>query len=332
MGDCRFDPGCASEIDIAKMDLSKQKEVYDLLSDTFYEMYPHLTFSSFEQHQKDWNFKSPTSDLFRFIAEEDEKIVGYGMLFVRFNDENKKEIEFSGFRIFVNSKYRNKGIGTNILQRIIAKAKTLNITSLKSHTNTESGKHFLENLNGEILTTNFNNYLKLGDANWYKLDEIKRKCEKKTPEIEIEITKELGKNDELQFLDLMVELNKDINDFEKNRNFDETKYRSSFYKKRVKDLEEGNFFITALAKTKTGEIVALSELLHLHYIPNELYCEISGTKATHRGKGLCKRLKTELLEHVKENYPQITMITTANHEENHVMRKINTLLGYKQSP
>jgi len=96
--------------------------------------------------------------------------------------------------------------------------------------------------------------------------------------------------------------------------------------------EMGEKRIIAYAESSDGTQAGMSVLVYDPAKPEEIYTEISGTVKEFRGRGLCKRMKIELLLFLKNYFSEISVMTTANDEENSVMRAINDQLGFESLP
>jgi RimJ/RimL family protein N-acetyltransferase len=61
------------------------------------------------------------------------------------------------------------------------------------------------------------------------------------------------------------------------------------------------------------------------------FTDDTGTVAAHRGQGLATAVKLESLRHLREDHPEITVVTTSNAEENAAMRRVNERVGFRPS-
>jgi GNAT superfamily N-acetyltransferase len=64
------------------------------------------------------------SNFYKFEYVVDEKIIGRAFLFIIYNDLHQKPYGFLE-DVFVEEKYRGKGIGKELIKRVIEKAKEL---------------------------------------------------------------------------------------------------------------------------------------------------------------------------------------------------------------
>lgn len=59
--------------------------------------------------------------------------------------------------------------------------------------------------------------------------------------------------------------------------------------------------------------------------------EDTGTVAAHRGKGLARAVKLESLRRLREDHPEVEVVSTQNAEENAVMLGLNESLGFRRA-
>ncbi|MEZ4811873.1 MAG: GNAT family protein [Caldisericia bacterium] len=85
----------------------------------------------------------------------------------------------------------------------------------------------------------------------------------------------------------------------------------------------------AWAKDENGNLIGISELVTNPNNPARLITALTGVSKEYRNKGLCKRMKTELLLYARENLPEAKYILTSSNSDNTVMLAINQKLGFE---
>lgn len=83
-----------------------------------------------------------------------------------------------------------------------------------------------------------------------------------------------------------------------------------------------------VAMRDDGEIGAFTEL-RVSRGAIVAFTDDTGTVATHRGQGLARAVKVESLRRLRDDHPAIEIVTTTNAEENAVMRHINESVGFR---
>lgn len=59
------------------------------------------------------------------------------------------------------------------------------------------------------------------------------------------------------------------------------------------------------------------------------FTDDTGTVAAFRGRGLAKAVKVESLRRLRDDHPEVQIVTTSNAEENAAMRHVNELVGFR---
>ncbi len=77
-----------------------------------------------------------------------------------------------------------------------------------------------------------------------------------------------------------------------------------------------------------GEIGAFTEL-RVSAGSTLGFTDDTATVAAHRGQGLARAVKVESLRRLREEHPEVEVVTTMNAEENAVMRHINESIGFR---
>lgn len=77
-----------------------------------------------------------------------------------------------------------------------------------------------------------------------------------------------------------------------------------------------------------GEIASFTEL-RVSRGSTLGFTDDTGTVATERGKGLARAVKLESLRRLRDDHPEIEVVTTRNAEENAAMRHLNESIGFR---
>jgi GNAT superfamily N-acetyltransferase len=102
---------------------------------------------------------------------------------------------------------------------------------------------------------------------------------------------------------------------------------------RIRESEEslrrrGREMRLTVAMDDAGEICAFTELRHS--AGSVLgFTDDTATVAAHRRKGLARAIKLESLRWLRDDHPEIEVVTTSNAEENAVMRGLNESVGFR---
>lgn len=97
---------------------------------------------------------------------------------------------------------------------------------------------------------------------------------------------------------------------------------------RVADV--GGSWITAVSTEAEGEISGMTEMFYLPDRKHLINQGLTGVRGRFRGRGLGKWLKAAMLLHVREEFPQVTVVSTGNATTNEAMLAINRRLGFRK--
>jgi GNAT superfamily N-acetyltransferase/RimJ/RimL family protein N-acetyltransferase len=83
-----------------------------------------------------------------------------------------------------------------------------------------------------------------------------------------------------------------------------------------------------VAMNGDGEVAAFTEL-RVSRGSTLGFTDDTGTIVTQRGKGLARAVKLESLRRLRAEHPEIEVVSTSNAEENRVMRRLNESIGFR---
>jgi GNAT superfamily N-acetyltransferase len=220
--------------------------------------------------------------------------------------------------LFVDPPRRRAGIGTALLDAVVARCRELDVTSLHGEHATGGGAAFAARHGAKPGQRVVRSLLTLRDAavtepiappGWRLETWLRR-----VPD---------------EHLDALVEARRAMDDAPADDELDyptasaET-VRASEESLRLRDRE----MRLTVAIRDDGTIGAFTEL-RVSRGATSAFTDDTGTLAEHRGQGLAKAVKIESLRRLVADHPEVTFVTTSNAEENAAMRHINTLVGFR---
>ncbi|MCK5743371.1 MAG: GNAT family N-acetyltransferase [Caldisericia bacterium] len=323
-----------SEFDPKDLSDDETKEFYEFYLDKQKESAPVLPCSNFETYKRDFIYDHPTDFNFKFKVNDGSNLIATANVSVIKPSATAPQADKlkSWMSIHVKKEWRRKEIGSVLLKKLLEKIEEFKIEKAFIYSSLEPGKVFCTSFGGEITDSSYYNYLNLKTINWEKIEGLNKALSGRTPEISIRVTNGLKSEDRNIYLDLLVALMEEISKYSSEWDFDEDFFRSEYLVDEKRQIAMGEVSIIAYAKSSDGTVVGMSVLVYDPAKPEEIYTDISGTVKDFRGMGLCKRMKTELLLFLKNNLPDISVVTTSNDEENSVMRAINNQLGFESLP
>ncbi len=94
-------------------------------------------------------------------------------------------------------------------------------------------------------------------------------------------------------------------------------------------VDAGGTGYTAISLEANGAISGLTEMYYLPDRETIINQGMTGVKEEYRGRGLGKWLKAAMLLRVREELPQVKVVSTGNAASNEAMLSINRRLGFK---
>jgi len=229
-------------------------------------------------------------------------------------EENK---HICNMNIAVLADYVRKGIGTDLLKKIVQEAQILGRTIIEVSTDTDSGRAFLNHFGAQLTIEAAENRIDLKDEGPKRAEGVIIESFYECPEEILEEYSELY----TEALNMQP-----LGDSEQRANIDGKLRREM--EQRFKDIGYTNY--TLISREKDGRISGLTEILHDPREGYKILQELTGVRPEFRGKGLGKWLKGLMIFHIRDNYPDVEVIITGNAETNAPMRSINERMGFKK--
>lgn len=277
----------------------------------------------------------PSSEytIFRWLVFSDsEEIIGYARL--SFPNQSspmyKTTKTIADMTISVIKEFRRQGIGSQLLQVLVEKAKELGKETFQTFTSLEAGRKFVEHYGGIVASDRALNRLYYKDINWEKMEKWCIEGEKRTKDVKIETFQDVPEEDIEEFVQLYTVTENQAPDYETGDyqgvkvSPESRRYNEQYFK------DKGYTWITKIAKEEDGTISGFTEIFYNKFVPNMIEQEMTGVLPKYRGRGLGKRLKAEMLFYIKEKYPEIDYIETGNANNNKAMLAINRGMGYRK--
>ena len=320
----RFDPLKASD--------EERFKVFDLLDIMFREKEKDEPLPTKVFRLKNFRHRNPQMDSHWWLVFIKEEVIGFSILNLRTKEspsyEENKHVGY--FQMRIGADYRRKGIGSELLKKMITKAKESEvITTLQNNTSYESGFAFCEKLNGVLGLESAENRCYLQKVDWEVMEEWSKKGQTlgeqegrylqwfdKCPEDIIE-----------QFCEVYTET---MNQQPLGELETRAKITPETRRKTEQDFNKLNYnWHTVITREKNGAISGVTDIVYAADRPHRIEQELTGVKMEYRGKGLGKWLKSEMILFIKKNYPKVEFISTGNADSNAAMLSINTRMGFK---
>jgi mycothiol synthase len=219
--------------------------------------------------------------------------------------------------VLVAPSARRRGIGTALLDALLARARELGLKQVHGHHVTPAGAAFAARAGAVDGQRNVRSLLRLADA---------RLAEPELPDGWSLVTWTQRAPDEL--VDSYARAKSALDDAPTPDGMEFPVETAE----TVRDLEaalekRGRLGRVTVAVDPQGEVGAFTEVRVTPGAPLA-FTEDTATVAPHRGLGLATAVKRESLRRLRADHPEVEVLTTMNAEDNRVMRKVNERVGF----
>ena len=267
----------------------------------------------------------PFVDVWVWFVEQEGKLLGSADIGVMRADENQHVGQFS---IKLLPEIRQKGVGKQLLEEIVAVAEAENRTLLMadSASTVPSGAAFLTRIGASVGLESHVNQLKLAEIPGGLLDTWTNDlADGFTPCLWAGAYPEENIQEIIELFDIFNTVPRgslQVEDFK----LTEEQLRHQEESRTKRGVERWSLH---LRDNETGKIAGLTELFWNPHRPTFAHQGITAVWPQYRGKRLGRWLKAELLKKLQAERPDVTIVRTENADSNDAMLKINTELGFK---
>jgi GNAT superfamily N-acetyltransferase len=221
-------------------------------------------------------------------------------------------------RLMVVPEERRRGIGSALLEAVLARCRELGATALNGEHATEGGAAFAARAGARAGKRIVRSLVDLRAA--------------PLPEPVVpagwRLETWIGRVPD-EHLDALVEVRKAMDDAPADDELEIPAMGAAEIRASEESLRRRNREMRLTAAIRDdGTIGSFTELRVSHGATNA-FTDDTGTLAAHRGQGLAKAVKMESLHRLLADHPEVTVVTTSNAEENAAMRHINALAGFR---
>ena len=100
--------------------------------------------------------------------------------------------------------------------------------------------------------------------------------------------------------------------------------------RRESEARMGRGWYTKVSQEADGSLSGLTEVVHDLGMSYRVEQELTGVSDEHRGRGLGKWLKAEMMFFIRDELPEVRYISTGNADTNTPMVSINERMGFKR--
>lgn len=322
----RFDPNTTTD--------AEWEHIIDVHQEVIKENNPHDPVPPRESSRQALTqlAKHPMFDVhMNFIYQKtDNQIAGFFLLGYQKPDspeyETSKHVAFSDG--YVVPDFRRHGLGTTILEIACEQCTEHDVSLLQVGVNTPHGNAFCEHFCFQVAGRARENRLAMSDIDWAMVEGWNNDSADKLPDVEIVTFQGLYEDDLEAYSEIYTEI------FNQMPQEDMEAANQTYTPDRMRQLaemqeERGRAWTTKITREANGEISGLTEISYDQNRPNRVSQLLTGVRDKHRGRGLGKWLKANMILYIREQYPDIDYISTGNANSNAPMLSINERLGFK---
>ena len=320
-----FDPSTARE------DLLER--TFDFKDRMFRELEPEDPLPLRERRRESIRDTNPRRKVFRWVVVGDidgqEEVIGKSEITFVTQDVDCEEYgHVAAISLGVDGRFRRQGLGTELLGVLVETAvEEGRVGAIETFSFQESGWRFCEKYGGKVALEAAQNRLRLAQVDWEKMEAwryegAKRNEEKGTRLRSLEVVPE-------EMLEEFVDLYNEIVD-EVPLGELEMRERVTPASRRRDEARMGRGWYTKVSQEADGSLSGLTEVVHDLGMPYRVEQELTGVRDKHRGRGLGKWLKAEMMFFIRDELPEVTYINTGNASTNAPMGSINERMGFER--
>lgn len=302
---------------------------FDLINAGWKELHPLEPLPSHDSLMQHFFEPIPNKQTFSWLAFKENEIVGSCDLIIEstespFFEERKNTGQFW---LGVAKKHRRKGLGSEMLKIIVNKTSEFEFVEfieLTGATHLKESIAFCDKFGGEVTYEGEENRIYLDDINWEKIQKMKNEGYQYLNGFSIEVFEKIPKTIIKEYAKAFSEirLEKPFNEISVEERVTSEKLRNFEIKLRNDKIRWIHFVI----RNNKKEIIALGDFrYHLDALERiiEAYAGVGFRFQETKIKDV---LKSEMLLHVKENFPRVQIIYIGF--EHPTMEELNKKIGF----
>jgi GNAT superfamily N-acetyltransferase len=266
---------------------------------------------------------------FTWIVKEFGEYVSYAQLYYYLESDPTFELNKNVARLFilVDKKYRRKKIGLTLFSKAIEKSKMDNIKTVMCNTSSLEGWNFLTSLGGKIVLNTSESYLEMEKVNWELIDYLKTDGYKNNPGVRIENFNIIPE----EILEKYVELESKVLSILPLGGLPVQEKTS---KETVRENEKQCFenkveILYKIAIDQKENFLGFTYIYFNPETPEVIDQRLTGVPKEYQGRKLGRFLKADMVLEIRNRFPTVKKIYTANADFNEPILKINRELGFK---
>lgn len=290
-------------------------------------MIPGQTFEDFKGSMLDVPSNEVQREFFAF--DENEKPIG--TLFFCYMKKPDEKVNEIWIYVSTLKAHQRRGIGKSLLACAQKEAAKMGAAKINTYIENPHSLGFAKKFGGVISAEKNMKCLNLKEASYAKAEEWIGQLGAKNKGFRMRFYEKIP--DELmdKFIEAFNTINRDNPDIAQGLMEYEPWTAKHFREVEEKAEKRGLKRYVVLAFDEDENIAGLTMIKTENSVPASISQSLTGSVRPHRGKGLAKLLKAEMLLFVRLNLPEFEVMTTWNNQRNEAMNHINEQLGFKDA-
>ncbi len=326
------------EYEIRSFDLATASDedwalFYEFTCTTAVELFPSYPMEDIGSYRSDMTSTLMFYDVDAYIViKRDEPTKAIGWLRCTFMKEDAPSYpgneDICQIHLTILDKYRKKGIARKLLAIAYEHALEHNRTQFTGNLLNAASREFLRRIGGKEALTFQNNCVNMKDIEWDLIEQWVSEGPQRSPTSNLEFHLSIPDSILDDYCNIYTEV---LNQAPRDKL---TIGDDVFTPEKWKKLEDqarktGRTWITATVREQDGDIAGLTEVIYESSTPTIMHQDLTGVQEKYRGRGLGKWLKGAMLLKIRDEYPEVEIVSTSNATSNEPMLAINEKIGFR---
>jgi len=231
-------------------------------------------------------------------------------------------------QLTIHKDYRMEGIAEKLVRLAYKHAVEYNRTRFIGSLISEASRRFLQRIGGKEALAYRVNQLEMKSVDWDLIESWATEGSQRSPDLSINFYLSIPDSILEDYCKVYTEV---LNQAPRNElTYDDEVYTPAKWKmEEAQAKETGRTWISAVALAENGDIAGLTDVGYDLATPTLVYQYLTGVQEKYRGRGLGKWLKAAMLLKIRDEYPDVELVSTSNATSNEPMLAINDKMGFK---
>ena len=306
---------------------------YNFCVQTTKEIFPDTPTGDIASVKANMIRKLMFSDVKAYLAvttDEPVKVIGW----IRLTFLKEDAPSFPGnedvcqMHLTIHKDYRMEGIAQKLVKLAYKHAVEYNRTKISGSLISEASRRFLQRVGGQAALAYRVNQLVMKDVDWDLIESWVTEGSQRSPDLRMDFYLSIPDSILDEYCNVYTEV---LNQAPRDEISlgDEVFTPTKWKKEEEQAKESGRTWISAVAITEDGKIAGLTDVGYEPSKPTIVYQFLTGVQENFRGRGLGKWLKAAMLQKIRDEYPDVEVLTTSNATSNEPMLAINQKMGFR---